>query len=618
MDDGTRVCPACGRLLLRESRREDGARSLRQGRSAPESAAPAGDGSPSAPERTYIDPAVAGEQGYPLYTDPEVYGPEGEPLSDMTLKRPNHTSYGETAADPLRQPPRLRRSRYAVSRRMVNWARVLLFSAIGVIVLLVGTFVFLMRTDSGQRIMARMGFSATSAALWEVGIERVDVGDISGGIAFFERAAEQDGEENVNVAGLLQLGAAYESAGRLEDAEALYTAIFTDVVPSATESYTNVIRIMLSQERYAEAAALMQTAWEMTGSTTFYNQRVSLLPAAPVASMPGGYYEEDITVSLSADAECQVYYTFDDNAVLPEEGTLYTGPLYLDERSWHLRAMCVSGELRSDELSVTYTVSMPSPSTPYANLAPNTYSSRKQVQLWVSIEQHTDENIAIYYTIDGSNPTADSPVYDGTPIWMPAGTVTLRAVSVNQYGKASNMLERTYKFNVKPLPLTAYSSTNDAVNGLNLGTTLQEDFVRKYGDPQSTEPFTERSDMAGEFVKCAYSWGYAVFNRNRGTNVLVELYFTDSTFKAPRSTGVGSSLDTVVGKFRDMGQVQSPSGNRGLYQTSDGSTGYIYLQEDGGHLIRYRAITPDYHTWQLDYHCSPEGFVTAVDMTYLP
>lgn len=635
------VCPCCGVPITPEQAPEDDGRRIRQGwiqlneapepEVAPPVSHPAEDdgyeprmeggelyGSfpGDAVERTYVDPAVT-EERISFDAEPRVYGVDGEPMSPETMPRPGR-NFSETREDPLRMPPRLRKQKYVMSRRMVNWARVLLLSVLAVIVLMVGAVVFLLRTSSGQRIMARMGFDATSTALWEVGAERVDVGDIDGGIAYFERAAEKDGEEDVNVSGLLELGAAYESAGRIEDAEALYTTIFTDIVPSATESYTNVIRIMLAQSRNAEAAELMQKAWEMTGSTTFYTQRTNLLPTAPVASMPGGYYEEDITVSLTVGTDCEVYYTFDDEVVLPEGGTLYTGALKLDERTWHLRAVSVRDELMSDELNVTYTVSMPSPSTPYANLAPNTYPSRRQVQLWVSIEQHTDENITIYYTIDGSNPTADSPIYDGTPIWLPAGQVTLRAVSVNQYGKASNMLERTYKFNVKPVPLTGYSTTGDVVNGITLGVTTESSFVSTHGGPSSTEPFTERSDMGGEFVKANYDWGYAVFNRNAGTNVLVELYFTSSHFKAPRSTGIGDSLDKVVGKFRDMGQLESPSGNRGLYELNAGGKGYIYVQEDGGHLIRYTALTPDYHTWQLDYICDESDTVVAVDMIYWP
>ena len=98
--------------------------------------------------------------------------------------------------------------------------------------------------------------------------------------------------------------------------------------------------------------------------------------------------------------------------------------------------------------------------------------------------------------------------------------------------------------------------------------------------------------------------------------VLAELYFT-SNFKGPRGTGIGDSENFVISKFRDMGQVTSASGNRGLYSTSDG-TGKIWVQDDGTRIIRYKCNSTDGHTWQLDYIVGKDGTVDAIDMLYLP
>ena len=115
-----------------------------------------------------------------------------------------------------------------------------------------------------------------------------------------------------------------------------------------------------------------------------------------------------------------------------------------------------------------------------------------------------------------------------------------------------------------------------------------------------------------------YSWGYAVMSKAKNGWVVAEVYCTNSElFNLPRKTNVGDTADYVIGKFRDMGQVESPSGNRGLYSTKDG-TGKIWLQEDGGKIIRYQAYTDDSHRWQLDYITNAQGIVIAVDMRYLP
>ena len=99
--------------------------------------------------------------------------------------------------------------------------------------------------------------------------------------------------------------------------------------------------------------------------------------------------------------------------------------------------------------------------------------------------------------------------------------------------------------------------------------------------------------------------------------VLTELYFTSDQFSGPRETGIGDSEEEVVGQFRDMGQVESPSGNRGLYDNDTGK-GKIYLMEDGTKEIRYETNTADGATWNLTYYVSKADAVTAIDMLYEP
>lgn len=105
---------------------------------------------------------------------------------------------------------------------MINWAKMSIALAAAAVLLLVGAYFYITRTASGQRILARMGKDTTATALWEVGEEALDVGNIDQAITDFEKAREQDGEDNVNVDGLLLLGSAYEANGMAEEAMALY------------------------------------------------------------------------------------------------------------------------------------------------------------------------------------------------------------------------------------------------------------------------------------------------------------------------------------------------------------------------------------------------------------
>ena len=78
-----------------------------------------------------------------------------------------------------------------------------------------------------------------------------------------------------------------------------------------------------------------------------------------------------------------------------------------------------------------------------------------------------------------------------------------------------------------------------------------------------------------------------------------------------------SPEDFVIGKFKDLGQIASASGNRGLYSLDSGSDGKVWLQEDGSKIIRYR-VRSEGHWYQLDYNVSKSGAVTSVDWRYIP
>ena len=96
----------------------------------------------------------------------------------------------------------------------------------------------------------------------------------------------------------------------------------------------------------------------------------------------------------------------------------------------------------------------------------------------------------------------------------------------------------------------------------------------------------------------------------------MDLYFTGGNFTAPRGTGIGQTETEIVSAYRDMGQVASASGNRGLYQNDKG-VGRI-LKTESGKIIRYVCHTADSHTWQLDYTLNQYGVCTAIETIYLP
>lgn len=519
-------------------------------------------------------------------------------------------------------------------RRAINWAHVIIAMILLSIGAFVGVVLFLTRTESGQVIMARMGKDATSAAMWQVGEELYNNYDRDKAIEYFLIAREKDEEaEMPNAAGLLMLGEAYEAAGDLAAAEEVYAYVYTEVVPSAPEAYTNQVRVLQAMGRDAEAAVLLQTAYEKTGQGTFRTKRAEILPSVPTSSVMAGYYTEKKSVRLMQAQEYSIMYTLDPFAVLPEDGILFEEPIVLGEGEHELRAVAVYGDLVSDPMKVTYQIYMPTPLQPDANLAPGEYdSARKNVRLWpgklsdedlaknpgyaATLDDEVAQSITIYYTIDGSIPDADSPIYDGTPIVMATnGNMTLRAVSVNGYGKQGNMKEVGIKLNLRTKSPKVYN-VEDVIGDLKVGTTTQEAFLKKYGTGTAQESVWIYG-IDGDCQRYTYSWGHVSFMKTKSGWLLAEVYLTQNDLSAPRGTGIGMTEEQITSKFKDYGQVTSASGNRGLYHNINNSDkGKIYVQEDGTKIIRYRTDTQDMHVWQLDYILDASGKVSAIHWLY--
>ena len=629
------VCPECGEILNPSAGMPaGGAEAIRQGKRARQAIRDAAAKQTAEARRkrrsgashaTVEIPAIQDGQpddDIPAITVSEKDTIEGAEGENTTFERRRRPVYDEDAAIEEQAKAYTEWIEKGGHQRlkMVNWVKIILAIMCAVILAAVGGWLFLEKTDEGQKLMARLGREANSSALWSVGEELMNTGDMEGAIKNFEKAKKQDEEdEHEDVDGLLMLGSAYEAVGRTDDAAALYERIYTNT-PSRTEAYVNHIRILRSSGKYgdlAKAGELMKTAYEMTGEESFQTQRRDLLPAPPDVDLTAGYYEAKKYIAITSYQGYDVYYTFDENAVLPAGGTLWTERVFLDEGIWNLRAVAVNNELVSDELRGTYKIIMPSPQTPQCNLAPGPYKTRQKVRLKPGKDNENDDDIVIYYTVDGSNPDADCPIYTGEPVQLPSGhTVTIKAVAVNKYNKVSNMLEVKYKIEAKPYPLTAWE-LKETIGDLELNKTSMLDFQSVYGEGTQVE-MEQNGNFETECRKYEYPWGYAVMNLAKRNWVLVELYFNDeSSFKAPRGTGVGDPMDFVVGKYKDLGQIQSASGNRRLYTLENGSDGRIYLQEDKSCIIRYR-IRQEQHWYQLDYNVNARGTVTSVDWQYIP
>lgn len=486
-----------------------------------------------------------------------------------------------------------------------NWILRSFIILIMVFMLAIGAYMFLKRTENGQLILARKFKADSPQAYWIVGEEFLNEGDIVSAIRAFTLA---DAKDPNNTDGLLSLASAYEASNLLDQAERIYRRIIKDISPNRIETYKLLVRMLNSQDRVAEAADVLRLAYENTGVTEFHDQLKQILPESPVVDLPGGRYNSEKYVSISSPQGYEIYYTLD-SSKKATDGELYDGkPIKIPEGAVILKAVCRSINLVSDPIEVKYVLVYPSPSSPKANLQPGTYARRISVSLRNTDEKEKD--VKIHYTIDGSVPDENSPLYDGTPIEMPSGKVTLRAISINNRGKQSNAQEVGYKFDVKPYPEKRYGDT-DLFNGFELGVTDIDAFFNQFGRSENVKnsEYALAKPLPSKIYE--YPWGTAEFILLHNKWTLAKIDMNSKLTGCPRSVGFGNTENEVCAAYRDVGQKPNMDNTRGLYCDLP-NLGKVDIDSNGKRYIIYTCNTTKGTLWTLEYHLSDLGTVNRI------
>ena len=571
LPENAAMCGVCGEPVIRQD--PSRAAGLRQGQRV----------AASAPRVSYTrqEPVLPPAPDAPLSERRRLRADEGIETRYVPGAAGNREPGTEKNADGGRKK---KKKPARVKRHLINWSLVAVVLLGMLLVAAAGAFLYLNLTDNGQLILARFGKDARSSALWRYGTELLDQGYIEDSIATYEKAWHQEPDQEDLYDRLQLLAEAYEAAGRPDEAERVFVTMYQDIDKKDSLAYKNIIRLMRSQDRLVEAASFMKTAYENTGDSYFNRERNEMLPTAPTANLGGGKYSTYKTLELESADGFDIYYLFG-FGTLPEDGTLYTGPIELKEGYHALHAVCVSSQLVSDELSVNYTITLPNPVAPYPSLASDTYNSAR-----VKLKNLNDFDVTIYYTLDSTSPTANSPIYTGEPIVIPGGrSIHLKAVCVDGFGKVSNELDVEYEILQR---FEYYFRNGDEFSGFTIMTTTRDAFIRKYGQPiEETE--VEDNAIPDLCVRLSYSWGEARFYSSEKGYILYYVETTSPSMTAPRSTKVGMTMEDVTVKFRDLGQPNNQDGSRSLYHDDKSGTGMIYKTDEDNYRVEYVYFRED-------------------------
>ncbi len=216
----------------------------------------------------------------------------------------------------------------------------------------------------------------------------------------------------------------------LADSDANATIYYTmnGSTPSATSTkYTAPIALSTPGSTTIKAIAI-DGATSSSVSTATYPVSPANVAAPTFNPASGSPITAGQTVALAdSDANATIYYTMD-GSTPSAASTKYTAPIALSTAgSTTIKAIAIDGATSSSIATATYTVGPASVASPTFTPASGTSLSVGQT---VTIAD-TDTNAIIYYTIDGSTPSAASTRYTAPIALTTAGAATVKAIAID-------------------------------------------------------------------------------------------------------------------------------------------------------------------------------------------
>jgi hypothetical protein len=146
---------------------------------------------------------------------------------------------------------------------------------------------------------------------------------------------------------------------------------------------------------------------QLSTQPTDWTLPIMALPQTPAFSPAPGTYAAAQTVSIVSPASGETVYYTTDGSVPTTRSSVYTSPLTVSA-STTLKALAVSGRAGSSGIgTAAYTIAGAA-ATPVISPATGTYAGPQAVTI-----TNATPDAAIYYTVDGTTPTAASNLYVG-------------------------------------------------------------------------------------------------------------------------------------------------------------------------------------------------------------
>jgi hypothetical protein len=186
--------------------------------------------------------------------------------------------------------------------------------------------------------------------------------------------------------------------------------------------------------------------------------------ATPVALPGAGAVPAGTPVTLSTATEGAVIYYTVDGADPASAGTAYTAPIVIDAAKTVRAVAKKSGMADSGLLTAAYTIDNTMAAAPGASVDTGTYNTAQSVTLTPGTTGGS-----IYYTTDGSVPTATNGTLYGGPVAIDA-SATLKAVTVKEGMTNSPVMVKVYTLKAAKPAASVPGGSYSAAQNVTLST----------------------------------------------------------------------------------------------------------------------------------------------------
>ncbi|MEE3480673.1 MAG: chitobiase/beta-hexosaminidase C-terminal domain-containing protein [Lachnospiraceae bacterium] len=237
---------------------------------------------------------------------------------------------------------------------------------------------------------------------------------------------------------LAALGDCYVELGNTEEAEKYYQQALTNDKQNE-RAFAGLCSLYAAAENYDGLSSLKASAVTNAQQKAIDSAYISEI----TFSEDEGEYDDDQEISLSSPEGYPIYYTIDGTDPLPETATLYDGqPIAIGEGETVISARAITeAGSKGPVTQKKYTVNYAAPD--YVTVTPDGGTFYAPTQVMICYPE--DAKAAIYYTWDGSNPTAASSRYSG-PMEIPEGNNILSVIVIDRHGLSSPVYRGNFVF----------------------------------------------------------------------------------------------------------------------------------------------------------------------------